>query len=86
MNKKVALITLIEASMVLTPEEKLDLIDGVPGLNEFQVDALGKFLAIERQTLLDNELYIMEDVRRKLSNDNTVYVGVGKPNISVTSG
>lgn len=83
MNKKIALVTLIEASIILSDEDRLMLLDLVPGLTEHQVDVLGKFFAIERQFILDNE----DDVKQKLdsilteldrTDNEKVYVGSGK--------
>ena len=87
MNKKLALVTLLEASLMLTAEEKLDLIDAVPGLNDRQVDALGVCLARERELVLANEPAVMSDIQKKLDDianqdeqrPDTIYVGVGKP-------
>jgi hypothetical protein len=84
MNKKVALVTLIEASVLLSDEDKLALLDRVPALNDKQVTALGKFLAAERQFALDHE----DDIRRSmeklmgtldLPEKKTVFIGSGKP-------
>ncbi len=88
MNKKIALITLIEVSMVATPEEKLVLIDMVPELTDVQVDALGKYFARERNIVLANESEILNDIQVHLNapeaiadthESDAVYVGVGKP-------
>ena len=85
MNKKIALVTLIEASILLSSDDKLALIDAVPGFNEKQVMALGKMLAEERAVLLANEEMIMQTIKTKLDaisaegQSNTVYIGTGKP-------
>ena len=86
MNKKVALVTLIEASMMLSSEDKLALIDKVPALNNKQVEALGKMLAQERSILLANQDAIMKNISshlHKIAGENSasdpVYVGTGKP-------
>lgn len=85
MNKKIALVTLIEASILLSSDEKLTLIDAVPGFNDKQVMALGKMLAEERAVLLTNENLIMQTIQTKLEEirnqqaDNAVYIGSGKP-------
>ncbi|MFZ5534759.1 MAG: hypothetical protein ACOY3M_01225 [Patescibacteria group bacterium] len=82
MNKKIALVTLIEASIILSDEDRLMLLDLVPGLTEKQVDALGKFFALERKFVLSNE----DDVKQKIESlltgldrqdTDTVYVGSG---------
>lgn len=86
MNNKIALITLIDASIVATLEEKLVLIDMVPSLTDAQVDALGKYFARERELTLAQENEIMDSITRTLSqtspndaeDDSHVYVGSGK--------
>lgn len=84
MNKKVSLVTLIEASITLSDDDKLALIDRVPSLNEKQVDALGKFFATERQLILDHKSQILVQFDALLAElgkkDNRVLVGSGKPN------
>lgn len=83
MNKKIALVTLIKASIILSDEDRLVLLDLVPGLSDRQIDALGKFFVTERQFVLDHE----DDVKQKLDSILTeleredhekVYVGSGK--------
>ncbi len=85
MNKKIALVTLIEASIILSDDDRLMLLDLVPGLTDHQVDALGKFFALERQYVLSHE----DDVKQKLdsilteldkTDHETVFVGSGKAN------
>lgn len=84
MNKKIALVTLIEVSFILSDEDRLRLLDLVPGLNDKQVDALGKFFALERQFILTHE----DDLRQQFDillmelergRKEKVYVGTGKP-------
>lgn len=85
MNKKIALVTLIEASFLLSSGEKLALLDTVPTLNDKQVQALGTMLAKERAVMLANEDAIMTTIQKHLEamreedDDNKVYVGKGKP-------
>lgn len=83
MNKKIALVTLIEASIILADEDRLMLLDLVPGLTEKQVEALGKFFALERQFVLSHEDDVKQKIDELLTNldDNekdTVYIGSGK--------
>lgn len=84
MNKKIALVRLLEASFVLNDEERFALLEAVPSMNEKQVQAMGTFLATERQFILEHE----RDMRMNLdklfkkveeNNKENVYVGVGKP-------
>lgn len=83
MNRKIALVTLIEASLFFSDEDKLALIERVPSLNDKQVETLGKFLAAERQFALDHEAEIRHQFDQLIADmedaDNTVYVGSGKP-------
>ncbi len=83
MNKKSALVTLIETSFMLTDNDKLMLIDTVPSLNDRQVDALGLYFAKEREMVLEHRkelsdfmLTILSDLGR---DDDRVYTGSGKP-------
>lgn len=83
MNKKVALVTLIEASMVASTEEKLALIDLIPEMTEAQVDAWGKYFAKEREMVLAGEQDVMAELSKLFSeesadSENAVYVGSGK--------
>ncbi len=59
MNKKIALVTLIRHSLILPDATKIDLITSLPSLNDRQVEALGMFLAKEREQLLESESQIM---------------------------
>lgn len=83
MNKKVALVNLIEASVLLSDDDKLALIDRVPTLNEKQVDAMGTYLATERQFVLEHRQELTDSFNAMLAEltkpDEKVYVGSGKP-------
>lgn len=83
-NKEVALVTLIQSSIIFSDEDKLDLINKVPSYTDRQVEQLGKFLATERQFVLDHE----KDIRGHLDTlltelekpeNEKVFVGTGKP-------
>lgn len=87
-EKQDALLILIEESILLSYEQKLDLIDEFPKLTEEQIDALGAFLASEekiREEFPEDiqkgvESVLSEIVGEKIEETNTVFVGVGKPN------
>ncbi len=83
MNKKVALVTLIEASVLLTDDDKLTLIDRVPALTDQQVDVIGKYLAAERQFVLGHKKELSDSfdamLEELVKGQDTVYVGTGKP-------
>lgn len=83
MHKKKALLTLIEASLSFSDEDKLTLIERVPALTDKQVDMIGAYLVRERQFVLEHE----EDIRKQMdalmvelekSESEKVYVGQGK--------
>lgn len=82
MHKKEALVTLIEASFLLSSDEKLMLLDSVPAFTDKQVDTVGTMLARERALVLANEQPIKEVVAMHLEpiaqQHDTVYVGEGK--------
>lgn len=86
-QKQDAVMILIEGSILLSYEQKLDIIDEFPRLNEEQIDALGAFLAAEekiREEFPEDiqkgvEKVLSEIVGEKIEATNTVYIGVGKP-------
>lgn len=88
-EKQDALLILIEESILLSYEQKLDIIDEFPKLSEEQIDALGAFLAAEEKIREEFPEDIQKGVESVLSQivgekieapeDNKVYVGVGKP-------
>lgn len=82
-----AVMTLLEDSMLLSYEQKLDIVDLFPKLNSEQIDALGSFLAAEERIREEFPDDIEEGVRSILAKivrdepddeDNRVYVGSGK--------
>ncbi len=86
MNKKIALVDIIEASILLTAEQKLLLLDELPAFTEIQVNALGSFLAMEQQFITDhseeilaNMKKIYEDLHLGDAPTNQVFVGTGRP-------
>lgn len=82
-EKQNALLTLLEESILLSYEQKLDIIENFPLLNEEQIDALGQFLAAEEKIREEFGEDIQKGVEKVLSDivgepitdDNTVYVG-----------
>ncbi len=86
-QKQDALLILIEESILLSYEQKLDIIDEFPKLSEEQIDALGAFLATEekiREEFPEDiqkgvEKVLSEIVGEKIEAANTVYVGMGLP-------
>lgn len=87
-QKQDALLMLIEESILLSYEQKLDIIDEFPRFTEEQIDALGAFLAAEEKIREEFPEDIQKGVESVLSqivgekieaSNNTVYVGVGRP-------
>lgn len=86
MNKKIALVDLIEASVLLTAEQKLVVLDELPSFTEKQVNTLGSFLAMEQQfitdhkeELLDTMKKLYEELRLEDAQTKQIFVGSGKP-------
>lgn len=88
-EKRDALLVLLEESILLSYEQKLDIIETFPKLTEAQIDALGKFLATEEQIREEFAEDIQTGTQKILSEivgeditkppENAVYVGSGKP-------
>ena len=93
-SKRNAVMTLMEPSVLLSYQQKLDLIDEFPKLSEEQLDALGGFLSMEEGIREEFPEDIEKGVETVLSaivgkdvtspSDNTVFVGVGKPTSDTT--
>ena len=88
-DKQNALMILIEDSILLSYEQKLDIIDEFPRLTESQIDALGSFLAAEEKIKEEFPEDIQKGVESVLSqivgekieetkDDNKIYIGIGK--------
>ena len=86
MNKKIALVDLLQASILFTAEQKLLILDQLPMFNEKQVDALGSFLAMEQQFIETHNDEIVANMKKMYAelhvqeSPDAVYVGSGKPN------
>ncbi len=87
-EKQNAVLTLLEGSILLTYEQKLDLVENFPKLTQVQIDALGNFLAAEERIRDEYGQDIQKGVEKVLSEivgqtvideGNQVYVGTGKP-------
>ncbi len=87
MEKQNAVMTLLEESVLLSYEQKLDIVDMFPKLSEEQIDALGSFLSAEERIREEFSDDIEEGVKNVLAKiatdepddeDNRVYVGSGK--------
>lgn len=80
-QKRDAVLILLEESILLSYEQKLDVIENFPLLSEEQIDALGKFLATEEKIREEFSEDIQQGVERVLSeivgDENKVYVGSG---------
>jgi hypothetical protein len=60
MKKKMALITLVSNSLVLSDKSKLDLIKIIPSLDDNRVIKLGQLFATEQKYIGDNAQDIIE--------------------------
>lgn len=78
-------MTLLEGSVLLSYEQKLDIVDLFPKLNGEQIDALGAFLSAEERIREEFPEDIEEGVKKVLADivgepvtdDDAVYVGSG---------
>ncbi|OGG04212.1 hypothetical protein A2Z33_03600 [Candidatus Gottesmanbacteria bacterium RBG_16_52_11] len=61
MNKRVALVILIKNCFSLSNPAKIELLRTVEDMSEEQVEALGKFLAYEREFILKYQNQIIEN-------------------------
>lgn len=85
-EKQNAVMTLLEGSVLLSCEQKLDLVENFPLLDEVQIDVLGSFLSSEekiREEFGDDiqlgvEKVLTQIVGEPISDDKTVFIGVGK--------
>ncbi len=89
-EKQDAVLILLEESILLSYEQKLDIIDEFPRLTQEQIDALGSFLAAEEKIREEFPEDIQKGIESVLSqivgekiemptDDNKVYIGIGKP-------
>lgn len=87
MDKKLALVTLVEHSIVLSDEAKLALLAKMDTITDEEVEKLGAFLATERDYVLENQDGIKKSVAEVMQElasytpepKEQVYVGTGKP-------
>lgn len=86
MDKKLALVTLIERSIALSDEAKLALFEKIETMTDEDAEKLGAFLAAERDYVLENEDGIKKSVAEVMDDlakytpepKEQVYVGTGK--------
>lgn len=86
MNNKIALVDLIEASILLTAEQKLTLLDELPSFTEKQTSTLGSFLFMEQQFIADHKDEILSNMKKLYEElhlgevqSQQIFVGTGKP-------
>ncbi|MEK7533524.1 MAG: hypothetical protein AAB542_03760 [Patescibacteria group bacterium] len=86
MNNKIALVDLIQASILLTAEQKLTLLDELPSFTEKQANALGSFLSLEQEFITDHKEEILANMKKIYEElhigemqTKQVFVGTGKP-------
>lgn len=86
-SQQSAVLTLLEESILLSYDQKLELVDAFPSLSSEQIDAIGQFLSTEEQIREeygdDIKLGVEKVLKEIVSGDdedrNQVYIGVGKP-------
>ena len=86
-SQQSAVLTLLEESILLSYDQKLELVDAFPSLSDEQIDAIGQFLATEEQIREeygeDIKLGVEKVLKEITSADNEerkqIYIGVGKP-------
>lgn len=86
MNNKIALVDLIQASILLTAEQKLTLLDELPSFTEKQGNALGSFLSLEQEFITDHKEEILDNMKKlyqelhlEEAQTKQIFVGSGKP-------
>lgn len=89
MNKRLALVSLIKQSLLLTSDVKIALLKRVGELDVGAIDLVGKYLADERNFITANAGKIQQYADTLIhdmdfssiaptNTDNRVYVGTGK--------
>lgn len=72
MDKKSALIILIQHSYVLTDSDKVKLLGNIDKLSAEEIDELGTLLASQKKAAIENNDEIikkLEEVEKKLSSE-----------------
>ncbi len=63
MNKKEALVLLLQTSLMVTDWEKKKILHQIDSLSSEQIDAVGKLLSYEQVCLMDNEEKILKQTK-----------------------
>lgn len=63
MNKKEALVLLLQNSLMVTDSEKKKILYKLDILTQEQIDALGTFLSYEQVCLLENKEQILKQTK-----------------------
>ena len=66
MDKKTALITLLDNSFWISDPDKVIILQKIDTLTEEQIDSIGKFLVSERDFMLANEAQILDRTQKIL--------------------
>jgi hypothetical protein len=61
MDKRVALVNLLENSLLIKDEIKKKLLEKIETMSDEDVDKLGKFLVLEREELLEDETGLTDE-------------------------
>ncbi len=66
MNKKIALINLIENSFLIGDEMKKELLKRTENMTDNEVNKLGKLLVLEREAILSNEKHFLKQIEKMI--------------------
>ena len=72
MNKKTALITLVNSSYLLSDELKKEMLNRVDSFTDEQIDSLGKFLALQKKKSLETNLATIKSIDKLMKLLNAV--------------
>lgn len=76
MDKKTALITLLENSFWVSDKAKLRILKNLDAYTDIQIDQLGKFLAEERDVMVKDKVKILENTTSLLEIIEDVAVNI----------
>lgn len=68
MDKKAALIILINHSYFLSDEDKKTLLSNLSKLDDEQVEKLGKFLALEKKQSIEQNQNLVDEIEELIKN------------------
>lgn len=78
MDKKVALVTLLENSFWIADTAKITILNKLDSLSDDQIDQLGKLLAEEREIMIQNKNSIIQNSELLLDTIQNVIISEAK--------